>query len=157
MITPRSWLEQTSQSRFLWIQWSLATVWLSLALAGLAAEPPAKRFYDVPESDATVSLRLFAEQSGLEIIYPAEDVKGVKTNALKGKFTPGEAIARLIAGTPLTVISTKSGAMAINRAKDPKRRGERQKTTQIDQTKRKWAKQRPQSSTSAGVSENLYD
>ncbi|MDP3073026.1 MAG: TonB-dependent receptor plug domain-containing protein [Opitutaceae bacterium] len=94
-----------------------------LTFASPAAEQPAKRAYDVPAGDAAVSLRLFSEQSGQEIIYPAENVKGVKTNALKGEFTPREAINRLIAGTPLTVASSKNGAIAVNRANAPKAQG----------------------------------
>lgn len=123
MTTPRGRLDQARLGGFLWIRCCLIMLCTLCALAGLAAEPPAKRFYDVPERDATISLRLFAEQSGLEIIYPAEDVKGVKTNALKGEFAPREAIDRLIAGTPLTVTSAKSGAIAINRTHDAKTQG----------------------------------
>lgn len=133
MTTPRGSLDQAGHGGFLWIRCSLIMLCSLCAIAGLSAEPAAKRSYDVPESDATVSLRLFAEQSGLEIIYPAEDVKGVKTNALKGKFAAREAIDRLIAGTPLTITSAKSGALAINRTRDAKPQGKPpRKTTRLE-------------------------
>lgn len=123
MITRKARLGKTGPLPSLWARWALLLAGLLLSIASSAAEPLAKRVYDVPVGDATVSLRLFAEQSGLEIIYPAEDVKGVRTNALKGEFAAREAIDRLIAGTPLTVTSAKSGAIAINRPHDAKPQG----------------------------------
>lgn len=54
---------------------------LLLTLSSLAAEA-GKRAYDVPSGDARKTLKLFAEQAGQEIIYPAKKVVGVKTNAL---------------------------------------------------------------------------
>lgn len=95
---------------------------LLLALCSLTAAPAPKRSYDVPASDAVVALRAFAAQSGQEIIYPAESVRGIRTNAVRGELTAREALDRLVAGTALTVAASRSGALAVNRGSDPKAR-----------------------------------
>ena len=87
-------------------------IFVGLVLAG----EPARKAFNVPTADAAISLRLFAEQAGQEIIYPVEDVKGVTTNAVKGDFTAREAIERLVAATDLVVAQSKTtGALAVSR------------------------------------------
>ncbi|HRE83985.1 MAG TPA: hypothetical protein PLN52_23280 [Opitutaceae bacterium] len=95
----------------------VAIAYTVLACAAFAQVP--RITFNVPASDATVSLKRFAEQSGQEIVYPPESVKGVRTNEVRGEFTAREAIDALVAGTPLRVLESKSGAFAINRAPDP--------------------------------------
>lgn len=94
-----------------------ATVlFLGLALCGQAAES-AKKAYALPADDAAIVLRQFSEQAGVEIVYSAEAVRGVQTNAVAGEFTPLEAVNRLIAGTDLLAVQdAKTGAIAVNRA-----------------------------------------
>lgn len=92
-------------------------------LAAWAAEPAQMRYVDVPASDAVAALQRLAEQAGIEILFPQENVRGVRTNALKGQFTPRDALERLIAGTPLVATSTRGGAFAVKRMPDPKAPG----------------------------------
>jgi TonB-dependent receptor len=98
-----------------------APAWLlSLLVAwtgGFAAEAvlPHLRF-DIPEGEAVVTLKRAAQDAGLEIVYSAVVVEGVRTRAIAGEFSPREAIARLIAGTPLAVFQDpESGALSIVR------------------------------------------
>lgn len=80
----------------------------------------AKRSFDVPAGDAPVSLKQFAQQAGLELLYSAREMEGARTNAVKGVFTPREALARMLTGTKL--ISTPGrtrGAVAVTRAPGP--------------------------------------
>ncbi|MGH7946163.1 MAG: TonB-dependent receptor plug domain-containing protein, partial [Opitutaceae bacterium] len=46
-------------------------------------------------------------------MFLAGDVASVRTKALKGDFTPREAIERLLEGTPLTAVQTPNGSIAI--------------------------------------------
>src|SRR5262245_32782682 len=50
------------------------------------------RKFDLPADVAEVSLKRFAEQSGRGVVFVPERVKGVKTNAVKGEWTPAEAL-----------------------------------------------------------------
>ena len=87
------------------------------ALAADAADPASRRF-DVPAGDALGSLKLFAEQSGQEIVYPPDTVRGTRTNAIKGDFPPKEAIDRMLGGTTLIASQTKAGILAVTRLRD---------------------------------------
>lgn len=100
-------------------------LWLGLLLAvtaaGTAATPaadPARRSYELAAGDAASRLRQLSAISGREILFAAEVVRGVRTNAVRGEFTALEAASRLLAGTSLFVTQDeRSGALAIHRAK----------------------------------------
>ena len=79
-----------------------------------AAESGATRFFDVPAGEALVTLKRAAQQAGLEIMFPAENVRDVRTMAVKGDYAPLEALNRMLAGTSLAaVLDEKTGALAI--------------------------------------------
>jgi hypothetical protein len=76
--------------------------------------------FNVPAADAPVSLKQFAQQAGLELLYSARDVAGAKTNAVKGLLTPREALTKMLSGTKLIATPGKNrGAIAVTRAPDP--------------------------------------
>ena len=89
-----------------------------LALVARAAEP--KIGFDVAAGQAGVTLKQFAQQAGREIMFPAQSVDTVRTNAVQGEFTVKEGLGRLLAETPLHAIEdAKSGALVIQRLDDP--------------------------------------
>lgn len=86
---------------------------LSLPLA--AADE--RRSYDLPAGEATTTLKQFAEQARREIIFPAEGVAGVRTNAVRGKLTEHEALSLLLANTGLvSVRDAASGTLLVKPA-----------------------------------------
>ncbi|MBI5380599.1 MAG: TonB-dependent receptor [Opitutae bacterium] len=94
----------------------------SLWLAGLAnltaapADDAARKKFDLPPAYAAQTLRQFAEQSGLEIIFSSENTAQVKTNAVKGTYSPKEAIELLLTGTGLVAEqNARTGAFTILR------------------------------------------
>ena len=91
----------------------------AITLSASAAEAPKKSF-DLPAADAAQTLKAFTEQSGEQIIYPVENVRGVKTNAVKGDHAAREALDLMLAGTGLTIVQDAgTGALAIRRETDP--------------------------------------
>jgi hypothetical protein len=98
------------------------SVWLS-PTARAQNEAPRKIAFDIPGADAIVSLQVFAQQSGQEIIYSPDIVRGTRTNEVKGEFTPTEAIKQMLAGTALAHGQTSHGLIAISRIDDPKAQG----------------------------------
>jgi TonB-dependent receptor len=76
----------------------LVVLFPSLSLP--AAEEPS-RLYDVPAGDAAVTLRQFAELSGQEMLFAADIVRGVRTNAIRGQFTARAALDRMLQDTSL--------------------------------------------------------
>lgn len=96
-----------------WAAWSC-----SLAVA-FAADAALKSF-DIPPGEAEVALKLFSQQSGKGVVFAPDGLKGVRTNAVAGRYAPHEALDRLVAGTPLAVrVEEKTGAFAIRRTTGP--------------------------------------
>lgn len=62
------------------------------ASSALAAE----RDFDIPAQPLASALLRFAEQADLQILYAQEDVQGLHANAVRGRLTPNEALARLL-------------------------------------------------------------
>jgi hypothetical protein len=93
----------------------LVGVVLMTATALPAADAAAKAF-DVPAGAASRTLKLFAQQSGREIVFSAESIGGTTTNAVRGELTPRDALDRIVAGTGLTVgIDEKSGLFSVRK------------------------------------------
>lgn len=87
-----------------------------LALSGLATE--VVKSFDVPAGDAITTLKQAAQQGGVEIMFPADTVQGVKTAAVKGELTPHAALGKMLDGTGLVAVQDKkTGALAVK--KDP--------------------------------------
>lgn len=57
--------------------------------------------FALPAAAAEVTLDMFSEQAGVQIVFPLEDVRGVATRAVQGSFAVDEALERMLAGTPL--------------------------------------------------------
>lgn len=76
-----------------------------------------RRAFNVAAGEAALTLKTFASQADREIMFPAETVAGIRTSAVKGHFTPRDALDRLIAHTDLTVVEdARTGAFVVNRA-----------------------------------------
>jgi outer membrane receptor protein involved in Fe transport len=74
------------------------------------------RRFDLGSGDAATTLKTFAEQSGAQIVYLVDQVRGVRTNAVSGVLAPRAALARMLAGTPLQFEQDEqTGALAIAR------------------------------------------
>lgn len=89
---------------------------LFFALAGSASSAEPTRAFDVAAGDAAETLKLTARQGGLEIVFFAETVRGIRTTALRGDFAPRDALARLVAATGLVLIADSSaGTITVQR------------------------------------------
>ena len=77
-------------------------------------EKAAKISFDLPADAAERSLKRFSARSGLEVLFVSEAAANVRTKAVKGDYTPREAIDRMLAGTKLAAVrDEKSRAMKI--------------------------------------------
>ena len=89
-----------------------------LCVPGLRAysADTSRRPFNLPADDAENSLRLFATQSGQEVLFSRPSTAGVRTKALQGDYVPLEAMTRLLAGTPLVATpEPRSGAIVVSR------------------------------------------
>ena len=89
-----------------------------LTLLGLSAHAAeaVPRWFAIPAGEAADTLKVFAAQAQSEIMFPSEQVAGVKTNPVNGRFTPRDALERLIANTGLVIVEDpRTGALMITR------------------------------------------
>ena len=71
---------------------------------------------NIPQGFATNTLKEFARQTNVEILFDLQSVYGVKTNAVKGKYDPGSALRMMLENTPLGVdFENETGAYAVFR------------------------------------------
>ena len=91
--------------------------------AWVSAGETEKLKFDVPADLAEKSLRVFSVQSGSEVLFSSDAASGVRTNAIKGEFLPGEAVKKMLAGTTLYVRDERDGVFRIAATPRPKAPG----------------------------------
>jgi iron complex outermembrane recepter protein len=75
-----------------------------------------KVVFNLPGGDAATELKSFAAQAGTQVAFSGDAVNGMKTNAVRGSFTPREALEQMLHGTGLHVTeSRRTGAFAVTR------------------------------------------
>ena len=90
---------------------------LVCASAPAQAAESSRKSYDIAPGDAAGTLKRFADDSGRQVVYLVDAVRGVTTNAVRGEYTVREALTRLVADTGLVVVEdAMSGALMVNRA-----------------------------------------
>ncbi|MDB6169598.1 MAG: Outer rane receptor for ferric coprogen and ferric-rhodotorulic acid [Verrucomicrobia bacterium] len=95
------------------------TVLALTGVAGWAAEADSRHAFHIPAGDATVTLRLFAQQSGLEVLYSTREVEGAVTKLVAGDYPLREALAAMLDGSGLVATPGATGVLAVRRAPDP--------------------------------------
>jgi iron complex outermembrane recepter protein len=84
---------------------------VAMAIAtSYAAEP---RDFNIPPGELAPALESLAKETGLELIFQPEALKGIRTRGVTGNLSPQEAVARLIDGTRLIIRTNAAGAMLI--------------------------------------------
>lgn len=97
-------------------RWVIAGGFLSLWVLGVHAQEPAKQNFDLPADLAVTTFKLFSRQSGRGLIADADLVRGIRTNAVRGDFTPRDAIDRMLVKTGLaSTEDPKNGAFVVHR------------------------------------------
>lgn len=88
---------------------------MACVLAALPAAAQETQTFDVPAQNAAEAVQSIARQSGLQVMAPAADLQGIRTNAVRGDYSAVEAIQRLFAGTGLQVVQTGDNTVTIRR------------------------------------------
>ncbi len=88
---------------------------LLLTSAGLMAlgAPAHADNFNIPGGDLKTALDTYAAQSGQELLYAGNAVKGVTSKGVKGEISPDQALTRLLSGTGFSIRRDQSGAIAI--------------------------------------------
>lgn len=93
----------------------------ALALGPLvAADAPRKEFH-IPAGDAATTLSEFARQSGEQIVFLVDNVRGQRTKAVDGELTSLEVLQLMLVDTHLAAHRDSStGAMTVVRRPEPR-------------------------------------
>lgn len=94
--------------------WVMSLV-LVVLLVSPAVRAQEKLRFDIPEQNASAAIQAWARQSGLQVFAADEDLQGVRTNAVRGEYTPVEAAQLLIQGTGLEVVAAGDKTVTIRR------------------------------------------
>ncbi len=89
--------------------------------AGAMAEEGAVKSFDIPQGDLKAALTAYIRQSGKELIFRDDQIRGLTTEGVQGMLSTSDALSRLLEGSqlkvkenpsgPLLIIADKSGAM----------------------------------------------
>ncbi len=87
----------------------------AMALAG-GAHAAENRAFNVPAGDLQAALDSYAQQSGVQLLYRVDLVKGVHSDGAQGVLSSDDALTMVLADTGLQIRRHPSGAVAIVRA-----------------------------------------
>lgn len=73
--------------------------------------------FDIPPQPLTSGLTLYGRQSGVQLAADTEFVSTLRTQGLKGRYTPEQALQRLLSGTGITFEFTSPKAVTLRTAK----------------------------------------
>ena len=88
------------------------TLWLP-ALAARAQESAFA--FNIPAMDAASALTEFSMQSGLQVLFDYEVVRGVRSVPISGRHGPHEALRQMLAGTGLTFREVNENTVGVVR------------------------------------------
>lgn len=97
-----------------WLLSFLFALWLPAAARASGEE---HRAFDIPAGDAINTLKLAARVGGVQVVFLVTTVEGVKTNPVRGRWRPREALDHMVANTGLKVVwDARASAFSIERA-----------------------------------------
>ena len=75
--------------------------------------------FNIPAQPLSSAVGAFGRQSGLQVTLSATQSGNVRTNAVSGRFTPSEALSRMLAGTGVRgIVNGNSAVISLNGAED---------------------------------------
>src|SRR6266436_1333253 len=86
----------------------------AVCVVAIAAQPQNQRF-QIASGDLGQALDAYIHQSGRQLIYRVDDVRGVHSPGAQGEMSADDALAALLSGTGFSSRSDSSGAVAIFR------------------------------------------
>jgi iron complex outermembrane receptor protein len=97
----------------------LTALTIGLSAAGAVAAPPVpvapqKMAFDIPAQPLKDALYALSVQSGLRILFPYDDIAGLRSRAVRGHMAPERVLAKLIEGTPLRLAMSRDGMVALS-------------------------------------------
>ena len=93
-----------------------AIVAAAMPAAVHAQGQPARMNFDIKAGDTAAALNQFANQAHVHVVFPYDVVANQRVAGVRGSFTRGEALRRLIAGQGLLIASETAGMISLKAA-----------------------------------------
>jgi outer membrane receptor protein involved in Fe transport len=90
-----------------------------LGLSAATSVPAQSAQFDVPAQDAVTAIPEFARQANLQIIAPADKLRGIKTHTVHGTIDARSALRQLLEGTGITVASDDGHIISLRLSQPP--------------------------------------
>ena len=87
--------------------------------------------FNVPSGSLSQALKIYSQQSGVQLIYRADDVAGAISSGVSGYMSREAALTALLAGTSFELRRDTSGAIAVVRRAAPHATAMLQPTAQV--------------------------
>lgn len=102
-------------------------LYAAAAVLAVVSQAPAnaaeRTAFKIPAQSMQTALTLFAKQSGIQLLFPYDQVAGLRAQSVNGKMAPDLALQRLIAGSGLKITLSNSNVIALSLgARTPKGR-----------------------------------
>lgn len=102
-------------------------LYAAAAVLAVVSQAPAnaaeRTAFKIPAQSMQTALTLFAKQSGIQLLFPYDQVAGLRAQSVNGKMAPDMALQRLIAGSGLKITLSNSNVIALSLgARTPKAR-----------------------------------
>jgi iron complex outermembrane receptor protein len=93
----------------------------TLALAAVTGSPAMiaeerTLAFDIPPQALGAALNAYADVANVQLSYPGELAAGLKSSGVTGRYTPEQALQRLLAGTPISARKTPNGTVTLEKA-----------------------------------------
>ncbi len=85
----------------------------ALAQAPIQTPPERNVTFAIPAGPASGALNAFAQQAGVELVYPYDAVAGLTVEGVNDTLQPREALRRLLKGLPLVIAGERGGAIML--------------------------------------------
>ncbi len=86
---------------------------LGTACILLATHAASARDFNIPQGDLKSALDSYAAQSGVQLIYSEDSVRGIRSKGVSGEISSDDALSRILSGTGFSTRRTSSGAIGI--------------------------------------------
>jgi iron complex outermembrane receptor protein len=99
--------------------WRRQALTSAIAIAASAAALPAAAAaeaatdFNIAAQPVQGALKALSEQSGARLLYPFDEVAGLRSPAVSGRMSTRQAVQKIIAGTPLRIAMIQDGVIAL--------------------------------------------
>ncbi len=98
---------------------SASAIAAAAAIAGPAAAQDQNVEFHIEAQSLDKALNALSEQSGVRVLYPYDQVAGLKAHAINGRMPAREALRKLIERTPLKITLVQNGLIALSSTAPP--------------------------------------